>query len=298
MNFLELYRGEISALLGALFAATGNTVYRLASEDMDVIPINFLRSVLGFLFFFILVIVGPGFAQILSLSGYVILMLVLSVVFSIAVGDTVYLKAQYYIGVSRASPITTLTPLFTLFAAYFLLGEPLTEHILIGVLLVCGGVYFITQPPKNEVTTPHGTGIQRLGFGLAFLTPLCWTGGYLVLRVAVGELDTITANSVRFFFAILFTGLMSIGTGSIRELGTYHRRTIQLVVLATVFNILLGALFWVDSIKYAGASKAATLGSTAPLFALPLSVVFLGESVSWRLLLGTFMTIIGVWLVF
>ena len=55
MTFFELYRGVISGLLGALFFGSGNAVFRLVGEDLDVISMNFLRSILGFLFFVIIV---------------------------------------------------------------------------------------------------------------------------------------------------------------------------------------------------------------------------------------------------
>ena len=50
VSITELYWGEISALLGALFSAAGNTLYRLSSEEMDLISISLIRNILGFPF--------------------------------------------------------------------------------------------------------------------------------------------------------------------------------------------------------------------------------------------------------
>jgi drug/metabolite transporter (DMT)-like permease len=47
-------------------------------------------------------------------------------------------------------------------------------------------------------------------------------------------------------------------------------------------ELMLGSLFWLESIKYAGAFRVATLGATAPVFALPPSMVLLGASISWN----------------
>ena len=297
MSFFELYRGEISGLLGALFFGAGNVVYRQVSEEMDIIPMNFLRTVLGFLFFVTLTVITQNPTELLSLSRYIVLMLALSVFFNVAMGDTAYFKAQHIIGVTRAFPITNLLPLLTLFFAHFLLGEPLTERYFVGVLLVIGGVYFVTQPPKGELTADLEMSSRRIGFGLAFLAALCWTFGTLTLRLGLSEIDAISANSVRYAFAILFLGLMSSRNGSVRKIGKYKRQTVKVVAIATIFNVMLGSLFWVDSVKFAGATKSATLTATAPLFALPFSIKFLGESFSWKILLGTFLTIFGVWLV-
>ncbi|MFQ6126855.1 MAG: DMT family transporter [Candidatus Heimdallarchaeota archaeon] len=296
MAVFELYRGEISGLLGALFFGTGNVVYRKTSEEMDIIPMNFFRTILGFLFFVTLTVITQNPTELLSLSRYVVLMLALSVFFNVAMGDTAYFKAQHTVGVSRAFPITNLLPLLTLFFAHFLLGEPLTERYFVGVLLVIGGVYFVTQLPKGKLIGLEMSS-RRIGFGLAFLAALCWTFGTLTLRLSLSEIDAISANSVRYAFAILFLGLMSSRNGSVQKMGKYKRQTLKVVAIATIFNVMLGSLFWADSVKFAGATKSATLTATSPLFALPFSIKFLGESFSWKILLGTIMTICGIWLV-
>ena len=205
-----------------------------------------------------LFLIGQDFKRLFKLDGDILLLLALSVIFSITLGDFVYLAAQHYIGVSRAAPITNLTPLITLFAAFILLGEALTEDIFIGTLLVSFGVIFITRPAKSQAPDPPERKYRKLGFGLAFMTPLFWGGGYLVLRIAMSEIDTVSANVVRYFFAILFMSLVSIGSGSLRKIKTY-RRQFKIVFYASFFNIMLDSLFWLGSIKYAGARTISTL---------------------------------------
>jgi drug/metabolite transporter (DMT)-like permease len=51
---------------------------------------------------------------------------------------------------------------------------------------------------------------------------------------------------------------------------------------------------FVAGLKHAGVTVATVLSSTAPLFALPLGVVFLGESAPRSAVLGTLVTVIGI----
>ena len=83
VGIAELYWGEISALLGALFSAVGNTLYRLSSEEMDLISISLIRTILGFPFFMAIFVLGRDFATLFNLDGSIILLLALSVIFSI-----------------------------------------------------------------------------------------------------------------------------------------------------------------------------------------------------------------------
>ena len=62
--------------------------------------------------------------------------------------------------------------------------------------------------------------------------------------------------------------------------------------LSGLFNFALGRLFNTFSIQLAGVARATPLFSTAPLFATILAILFLGESVTPWLLLGT-VTIVG-----
>ncbi|MCA1670303.1 MAG: DMT family transporter [Thermomicrobia bacterium] len=49
--------------------------------------------------------------------------------------------------------------------------------------------------------------------------------------------------------------------------------------------------------KIAGAGRTAVLGATAPLFALPLSMLVLGERPGLRAVMGTLLTVVGIALV-
>jgi len=300
MSFFELYRGVTTGLLGALFFGTGNVIYRLASEDMDITLMNLIRSLQGFLFFIIITVILRDFSTILAQSGYIILMLALSALFNIVIGDLFYFYSQHYIGVSKAFPITNLTPFLTLFLAAFLLDEPLTSRIFMGVFFVVVGVYLVSKPSKSENETQNVLDRKKiqLGFVFAFLSALCWTGGTLTLRIALSsDLGVMPASSVRYFFSILFVGLVSTKTGSLGKIRKYNQQTLRIVIIATVFNILIGSMLWADSLKHIGASKGATIAATAPLFAMPVAIVLLGEKFSWKIIFGTVLTIFGVWLV-
>jgi drug/metabolite transporter (DMT)-like permease len=53
-------------------------------------------------------------------------------------------------------------------------------------------------------------------------------------------------------------------------------------------------VMFVAGVKYAGVAVTSVLSSTAPMFAIPLGVVFLGERVTVRALLGCAVTVAGI----
>lgn len=53
-------------------------------------------------------------------------------------------------------------------------------------------------------------------------------------------------------------------------------------------------MLFVAGLKHGGVTVATVLSSTAPLFALPLGVLFLGESAPRSAVLGTLVTVGGI----
>ena len=61
----------------------------------------------------------------------------------VALGDTLYLIAIKEIGVSRTMALTGTFPLTTLFWQTVLLDAPFNPSLLLGILLVGGGLFFL-----------------------------------------------------------------------------------------------------------------------------------------------------------
>jgi drug/metabolite transporter (DMT)-like permease len=67
---------------------------------------------------------------------------------------------------------------------------------------------------------------------------------------------------------------------------------LRLAVLSVV--TALSSVMYVLAVKHSGVAVAAVLSSTAPLFAVPLGVLFLGERVPPMAVVGTAVAVAGV----
>jgi drug/metabolite transporter (DMT)-like permease len=56
----------------------------------------------------------------------------------------------------------------------------------------------------------------------------------------------------------------------------------------------VSSVMFVGGLKYAGVAVATVLSSTAPLFAIPLGLVFLGERLRVATLAGALVTVAGI----
>ncbi len=71
----------------------------------------------------------------------------------------------------------------------------------------------------------------------------------------------------------------------------------RIIAIAGFIGMGLGSMFYVAAVKYAGAAVSSVIFASAPLFAVPISVVFLKERLTAIACFGIAMTIIGVILV-
>jgi O-acetylserine/cysteine efflux transporter len=313
LTFLGGYLGAIAGILGAFCIGLGFTIYKQASDSIDVVGLNYTRAGLGMLFFVLCTIFLQKLEILVALSQRIIIFLALSVIFNVLIADTLYFRAQQLIGVSKAFPIVNMNPLFTLFFAHLLLSEPLTEQLFVGVVLVLFGVYLVARPknsPSPSDDTDNFLHPRTFWFGLllAFTATLSWTFGTICLRVGVQDTDIFVAGAVRYVAVILlmypvyaFTqhklGKTFQNYSIVQLIRPKQRRLLYLVVGGAVLNIMLGGVFFFTSVKELGASRSTAITSISPLFGVGFSALLLGEKVSRLTIVGALMTAIGVWLV-
>ncbi len=83
--------------------------------------------------------------------------------FGTVVGFVWYYQGIQKIGPGRASLFINFVPISAVVLAFFLLGEPLTPSLAVGVLLVCTGVYMTNRRAKPPVPVPAAAGAAGTG---------------------------------------------------------------------------------------------------------------------------------------
>jgi len=221
-------------------------------------------------------------------------------VIGISVGDTIYIRGLKLINVSLAFPIAqSAMPLLTLCAAVLFLGETITWGLALGTALVLVGIYLITGlGAGSRLPLAVPTGEKRgVGIGLILIASLLWAISISLLKIGLQEVSLILANGVRLpvaSFALIILIFFQ------KPLHPTTRLRIRDVALGAVTGILafgLGGLLFLQAIFYVGAAKATVLTSSAPLFGLPLSLVFLKERVTMRVAAGTVLVVLGIVLI-
>lgn len=273
----------------------------LASQSGRLRPLlmSAIRSLTASLILIGILVASDGLVQLREMTFVTGLSMIGSGILGQAVGDTLYINALGFMGVTRTFPITNSAyPFLTFLLAVLLLGEHVAWTLPIGGVLIVGGITWIVLE-QRRADAEDSVRVELLrGLVFAVFAALFWATATVWLRGQQGNLDAVGAASLRIPAASaavwLTIGLTRSGEQPLRVLTP---RSVAIVAVAGLLGTGLGSVLFIYSVEHIGAAKTAFLTTSAPVFALPMGVMFLSEKLTPRVLLGTGVTIAGIWLV-
>ena len=262
---------------------------RSLMAELGSVGVNAIRSTIGgvLLVVWVLATVGAGAFTTISASGW--LLLGLSIVTAIALGDTVFFESTRAIGVARAMTVSTTYPLVAAVIAAAFLNEPVTAPIAVGSLVTMAGLVVIVAPWAERAPEER----FWFGVGAAVLASLAWAISTVLVKPPLAEMSATTAQAIRLPVASMVLWL----TPWARSVpGAFARsgRSVQIRIAVLGVITSVSSVMFVAGVKHAGVAVASVLSSTAPMFAIPLAVVFLNERITLRAFAGIVLTLAGI----
>jgi DME family drug/metabolite transporter len=291
----EMMIGLATGLLASAIYAVSVVVYKSQSDSIRPLAISSIKMWVALAFMTALVVL-PIDSEPFYVPQEALAYLVVSVIFGAVLGDYFYLTAQERIGVSYAFPIAMSFPIFTYLLAIAVgLEEPLLSRS-VGILLAVIGVILISKEQGQDDDHSVKRNLDKIGIGLALLVAIFYAMGAILLQVGVENVSPIDGNFVRVAFgSVAFIPMFLVAKH--RGMSTPPKRTIKIIAVAGLFGMGLGSLLYVSTVKFVGAAVTSVIGSLSPLFALPISIIFLKERITRVAMIGVAVTIAGVILV-
>lgn len=282
--------GALCALGSALTWAVTSLLVRTVSPPLTSVAVSVLRSLMGGGLLVAWALATGGIAKLGGMSAATFALLAVSIVLAIAVGDVLFFESARFLGLARAMTVSMTYPLMGAVLAAIFLDEPITGRVVAGSLVTLSGLALIvlTRPTDG----PHHVR-ARLGLAAATAAAIAWAVSLLVLKPAMGSLDAVTAQAVRLPMAGLLLMATPWGWGTPAQITRADRGVLARVAVLGTITAASSVLF-VTGVKYADIAVAAVLSSTAPLFAIPLGLIFLGERLTVRAVMGTLVTVVGL----
>jgi drug/metabolite transporter (DMT)-like permease len=243
------------------------------------------------------IVILPFGSSLATVSMASIALLSISVLVGAVIGDTVYLMSQEIIGVSYAFPLAMSYPILTsLFTSIFLNEELMLGRFAGAIVTVIGTVLLSREQGTDTENANQSKRPNLVGLILAFATSVLYAGSTTILQVGVAGVDPISGNFIRVLTgSVAFVPIFALARRGGMKIPS--KGVAKVIAVAGLFGMAISSLFYVTAVKLVGAAVTSVLASTAPLFAVPASVICLKESLSLVGVVGVLATVIGVVLV-
>ena len=311
--------GEFIAIIAVLSFVISNVIFKRTEHEASPTFINFVRTAIGTLTFFIFSLIFNVFFHIFLLPWELWMILFISFLFGQIIGDTAYFIAQKDLGTTMALAVSMIFPLITFILSIIFLNEPFDLRIVFSLILVGLGIYIIGKskvsinlPPKTIIEPKNNhlelskSRIKAISFGI--LAALGWAVGLVIIDYATNEIDRILSveelssvigNVIRFPFAliILLSMVLRENYKTKSVINTKIKRsgnTWALLIIGAIIGTSIGAYVYTEAARVAGATIMALIVSASPLFSLPLTYFINKEKITKFGFVGVILTILGV----
>ncbi len=286
--------GEVAALAAAFLWALASLLFGQLGRSLLPLGLNLAKGAIALLLLALtLLILGRALAGI---EAWTLVLLLVSGVVGIGLGDTVYFAAINHLGARRALLMETLAPALAALLAGLGLGEVLSWSAYLGMVLTLVGVgWVISQrlPPTADLSPrPSYRGVL---YGA--LAALGQASGAVLSRAALADtgVDPLWSSLLRLAGGLLLITTLLMAQGQLRHqlkpLGS--TRILALVAVAAVLGTYLGIYLQQIALKYSPTGIAQALTATSPLFILPMAGL-VGDRVTGRAVGGAVLALVGV----
>ncbi len=297
-DYLTNFRGEFAALLAAFFWSLASVVYSQAGHKISAIGLNLVKGIIAISLLLLTVWVRGSLFPNVGLVT--IVLLIISGIIGIAIGDSAYFTTLKCLGPRQALLMETLAPPFTAILAFIFFQERLTLFAWLGILLTVFGVAWVVTEQVSDNTMGLTNWRRGLLFGL--LAEVCQAVGILLSHLALTqtEISPLWSTLLRLFGGTVMLLLWLLVKGQNVTLllkPLRSKRTFAVIGLATFLGTYLGIWLQQTALKFTAAGVAQALSSTSPIFVLPIAIS-LGDRVSVRGIFGAMIAIAGIVLLF
>ncbi|KIE21854.1 membrane protein [Vibrio sinaloensis] len=292
------YQGEVAALAAAVVWALATWIYSQFSHRFTALQLNILKGTIASIMMLIALPITS--VNIVKPDTSHLLILAISGVIGIAIGDSAYFASLKRIGANKTLLLESLAPPLSGVLALLVLGSVLTFQSWLGVIVTTVAVTFVIFQPEEQSQSISMTGVM---FGL--LASVCQASGVVISHYALvaGDLPPLLGALIRLSVGVLAVVLVIgfIEKSPFEETKRHLRSLSQPAFIWLLAAIFVGTFLalWLQQIalKHANPAVAQTLIATSPLFML-LIYLFKGIRVTRQSVFGTLAAIIGISLFF
>lgn len=218
--------------------------------------------------------------------------LIIMGVTGITLNNVLQFSGLQYSTAINCTLVSATTPALTAVLSAIFLQEQLNAVQWIGIIISFFGVLFLVAHGSIQI-------IMSLSFNygdiMFFASQLCWAIYSILGRKVMDEISPVATTAWAGLAGAIVTGIVALWDGSDT---TANITSIGIVSMSymVIGGGVLAMTWWNNGVKEVGPSKASIFINIMPLVGMIFAVLFLGEHLEWREIIGGMWIIFGVYL--
>jgi len=306
------YIGELISI-GVAFSWTATALLsEFGSKRLGNLTLNVLRMGLALLFSLVLFGVVTGNPLPADVPAEACGWMLLSGLVGYVIGDFCLFQCYILIGSRFGQLFMTLAPLSAALMAWITLGQQMKPISIVAMLVTLFGIGISVLGRGNHHMVSLKLPLNGVLFAIG--AAMCQGIGLVLSKIGMDHYDVaamakagvsewlipFSANFYRCIAGIIgFTILLYFrdGIGHLRE-AMHDRKGLSVAIATTIFGPFVGVGFSLMAVQYTAAGIASTLMAMTPIIILLPSYWLFHEKITWKAVLGAFISVIGVSLFF
>jgi drug/metabolite transporter (DMT)-like permease len=287
--------GESAALSAALLWAISSVIYSRLGLKIPPLQLNLYKGIIAIALVAITLLIQG--TALINLSTSTVVLLTISGMIGIGLGDTAYFSALNSLGARRTLLLETSSPPMGALLALIFIGEQLAYSSWCGIFLTILGIAWVISE-RNPVDQ---SSVSPQGIMWGILAAIAQALGAVISRYALiqSTVSPLESTLIRLIGGtVIVIGLLFFPvTKQTTMQWQLSRRSLEIIAIAAFGSTYLGIWLQQISLKFAPTGIAQTFLATSPLFILPI-VALQGEKISLRAILGVVVSLAGIALMF
>jgi drug/metabolite transporter (DMT)-like permease len=283
---IQTFKVYLFAVLSMLFWGLSFVWFKIVVEWYEPITIIFLRLILSGTFMMFYMLAMHSWQTVKREHLKYFLLLSFTQPFCYFLGESFGLKL---VSSTMASVIIATIPLFSPIAAYYMVREKVTLHVIAGIVFSFIGILLMLFNPDFSLNA------APMGIFLLFVAVFSAVAYSVIIRKISHEYNPVTIITYQNLFgAIYFLPLFLFFDFQHFITVKPNRELILAMLQLSFFASTLAYVFYIIAIKGIGVIKANVFANLIPVFTGVFSFLILGEQFTFLKIVGMFLVMCGV----
>ncbi len=298
-NIIQSHIGEIAALATALCWTLNAIAFEFAGKEVGSLSVSYIRLFVAFALLSICSFFARGLALPTDATGYTWLWLSISGLLGFVLGDLFLFEAFVEIGSRISLLIMSAAPPITALAGYLIMGERISLIGLAGMFITMLGICLVILS-RNPEEKKVGFNRPVKGLVCASLGALGQASGLVFSKLGMGTYNAFSATQIRLVAAFVgYTIIITAGRKWPEIKASFaHKKAIGQIAIGAVLGPFIGVTLSLIALQYTASGIVSSISSISPVIIIPASIMIFKEKVLSKEILGAFISIAGVVLLF